>query len=44
MLDGIGKGEGCEDCTVEDAEVDKVLSGLNVLILSIAGPRRPSSF
>jgi hypothetical protein len=40
MLDGIGKGEGCEDCIVEDAEVDEVLSGVNVLIclLRTAGP------
>jgi hypothetical protein len=32
MLDGIGKGEGWEDCAFEDAEVDEVLSGVNVLI------------
>jgi len=37
MLDGIGKGEGCEDRTVEGAEADEVLSGVNVLICLLRG-------
>jgi hypothetical protein len=37
MLDGIETREGCEDCTVEDAEVDEVLSGVNVLICLLRG-------
>jgi len=37
MLDGIGKREGCEDCTVEDADVDEVLSGVSVLISLLRG-------